>query len=219
VFSWKVKPNLDPYWRAVYIMQAIGALAVFGGLFLVWWHGPEIEHLTAFNLLSRSLDDLRDRNPKIVAQPLVVLWLLWPNILISAVRGITGIVVAPVWYRKLALAAWAAAMGALIHFYLNYGNQLAADSPLKEGRIGVGFWLTASSTVILGLLILAESVIREPDLSWMPPPPSSKGPVSDAERLWRGEYITCPHCGTLNELGSKTCYNCRNLLFDFRGDQ
>jgi hypothetical protein len=219
VFSWKTQPNLDPYLRAAYAMQCISVLAILGGLFLVWWQGPAIENLTAFNLFNRSLDDLRERDPKFIAQPLNVLWLLWPAILISAIRGVTGILVTPVWFRRLALVAWVAALLALGHFYINYGDELAKVSPVKDWEIGIGFWLTASSTVILGLLILTEGIIKAPDLTWMPPQPTAKGPVNDAERLWRGEYLTCPHCGMLNELGSKTCFNCHNLLFDFRGDQ
>jgi RNA polymerase-binding transcription factor DksA len=39
--------------------------------------------------------------------------------------------------------------------------------------------------------------------------------VTDAERLWKGDYQTCPHCGMLNEPGARTCYNCQNLLFSF----
>ncbi len=216
MFEFKVKRNLDPYFRAVYIMQLIAVIAITAGLFLVWWDG-HMSTLTALDILDQSTVELRARNPRVIGQPLMVLWALLPCIVIGGLRAITGVLVTPVWYRRLALVAWGLALLALAHFYVNYGSELDEHSPLKEGSIGIGFWLTTSSTVILGLLILAEYVIREPDRTWMVQGPSG-GPVQDAERLWRGEYLTCPHCGMLNDLDAKACYNCKNLLFSFHDD-
>jgi len=216
VFEYKVRRNLDPYFRAVYIMQCIAVLAMVAGLFLVWWNGSE-SGLTALDILNQSTKELRARHPSVIGQPLMVLWALLPCILVGGLRAITGVMVTPVWYRRLALVAWVLALLALAHFYINYGNELYKHSPLKDGEIGIGFWLTTSSTVIVGLLILSEYVIREPDRTWIVQGPA-EGPVHDAERLWRGEYITCPHCGMLNELDAKACYNCKNLLFSFRDE-
>jgi hypothetical protein len=219
VFNWKVRRNLDPYFRAVYAMQLIAACAVVAGLFLAWWGGGHGDHLTAFDILDRSTMELRQRKPTGIVQPLVVLWLLWPFVIVAGLRSFTGILVTPVWYRRLTLAAWVPALLALLHFYINFGDQVAADSPLKDGHIQIGFWLTASSVVILGLLILAEGTIKEPDDTWAAQGPTGGGPVEDAERLWRGEYQSCPYCGMLNEPQARTCVNCHNLLFNFEDDR
>jgi hypothetical protein len=213
VFDWRKRDhNLDPYFRVVYIMQFIAAWAILAGFFLTWWEGDDPQ--TVFNLLQRSIDLLVDRDPHLIGQPLVVLWLLWPVFFAGMLRAFTGILVQPVSYRTLALVAWIAAMLVLGHFYINFGDELADNSPLKNGSIGDGFWLTASSVTILGLLILTEFLIREPDpLLVRQRPPS--GAVDDAQRIWEGDYQTCPHCGMINEPDARTCYNCRNLLFSF----
>lgn len=219
MFSWRTRFNLDPYFRAVYVMQFIAVGAVVAGLFLTWWGGGASPSLTALNLLDRSLAVLRAQSLRGIAQPLVVLWLLVPSIAISGLRSFTGLLVTPVTYRRLALAAVGVSVLALAHFLINYGGELAPDSPLKDGRIQAGFWLTGSSTVLLGLLILAEGAIKPPDRTWAAQGPIPAGPVDDAGRLWRGEYLTCPHCGMLNEPGARACFNCHNVLFDLRGDR
>ena len=71
VFSWKVKRNLDPYFRAVYAMQLIAVGAVVAGLFLAWWGSSHGDHLTAFDILDRSTTELRQRKPTGIVQPLV----------------------------------------------------------------------------------------------------------------------------------------------------
>ena len=215
MFSWKIKRNLDPYFRVVYALQFVAVLTTVVGLFLVWWDGGDSGALTAFDLLSRSTDELQERQLTVLAHPLTVLWLLWPSLVLSGLRSFTGILVAPVWYRRLALAAWVAAALAVAHFYINFGDELAANSPLKDGTIQAGFWVTGSATAFLGLLILVEGAIRPQDDPWMVQEPVNGSPVEDAERLWRGEYLTCPHCGMLNEPGARSCYNCHNLLFNF----
>lgn len=218
MFDRKARRNLDPYFHVLYAMQLIAVIATAAGLFLAWWGGPQTQTLTAFDLLNQSVDKLHTRKPSIFIQPLVVLWLIAPSIAVSAVRSFTGVLVAPVWYRRLALAVWGIAALALAHFYINYGHELTPDSPLKNGHIQIGFWLTGSSTAILGLLILAEGIIKPPD-TWAVQGFVTGGPVDDAERLWRGEYLTCPHCGMLNELGARSCFNCHNILFDFRDEK
>ncbi len=92
---------------------------------------------------------------------------------------------------------------------------LPENSPLRAGAIGAGYRLTVLAVVILGLLVGFEARIKLPDRPWAQQGRVRGGPVEDAERLWRGDYQTCPHCGMLNEPGARTCYNCQNLLFDF----
>lgn len=219
MFSWKVRRNLDPYFRAVYALQLVAVMAVVAGMFLAWWGGTHGDHLTAFDILDRSTAELRRRKPTGIAQPLVVLWLLWPFVIVAGLRSFTGMLVTPVWYRRLALAAWLPAVLALAHFYINFGDKLAADSPLKDGHIQIGFWLTGSSIVILGLLVLVEGMIKARDDTWAAQGPTPGAPVEDAERLWRGDYQACPYCGMLNEPQARTCVNCHNLLFNFRDDR
>ena len=86
-------------------------------------------------------------------------------------------------------------------------------SPLKDGVIDSGFWLTGSSTALLGGLIIAEGLIKPQDDPFAGQPPSS-GPVDDAARIWEGDYQTCPFCGMLNDPQARKCYNCNNLLFN-----
>ncbi|GEM_PF-2460723 len=214
MFEWKQrKSHLDPYFRAVYIMELIAVAATIAGLFLVWWDGRET--YTAFTFLKRSADRLMQRDVRLLGQPLIVLWLLWPSILISTLRGITGLLVTPVAFRRLALFAWIIAMLVLTHFYISFSEEVDIHSPLRDGSIQRGFWLSAWSILITGLLILTEYLIRAPEDDFTSQPLTSE-PVSDAEKLWRGEYQTCPYCGMLNEPHAKSCYNCHNLLFDFR---
>lgn len=217
MFDWeKRRRHVDPYWRAVALMQFVTVFAMIAGLFLVWWDsaGPD---QNAFDLFDTSLQQLRERDPAIIGQPLVVLWLLWPLIVIGALRGFTGILVTPVSYRVLGWVAWVVAMLVLAHFLINYGSELSEDSPLKNGSIGIGFWLTGSSTAIMGALLGMETIIR-PVPDPLVGPPVAGGPVDDAERLWTGDYQTCPFCGMLNDPKARKCYNCNNLLFNFSDD-
>jgi hypothetical protein len=66
-------------------------------------------------------------------------------------------------------------------------------------------------------LILSEGAIKPRRDPFAASGPTA--PVDDAERLWRGEYQTCPYCGMMNEPGAKSCYSCHNLLFDFTRDK
>jgi len=72
--------------------------------------------------------------------------------------------------------------------------------------------------VILGLLVLVEGTIKEPEKTWAAQGPATGVPVDDAERLWRGDYQACPYCGMLNEPQARTCVNCHNLLFNFKDE-
>ena len=213
MFSWRTKINLDPFFRAAYVMQFIAAAAMLAGLFLPWWEG-EVAH-NAFDLLNRSFSKLRERDPVVIGEPLVVLWLLWPLLVVSLLRGFTGFLVVPVAFRWLALVAWIPALLALAHFYINFGDSDAAREVLAGGTIQPGFWLTCSSTVLLGLLILTEFLIKPAEDEFLAQRTQHEGPVNDPHRLWQGDYVTCPHCGMLNEPLARRCYNCKNLLFRF----
>jgi hypothetical protein len=219
VFSWKVRDEskLVPIFRTVHFLQFVAVITITAGLFLVWWKSDPA--LTAFDLFGRGITRLKNRNVSGAINPLLVLWLLWPLIVVSLLRAITGLMVAPVSYRWLALLLWGAAVLALAHFFVTYNDRLPENAPLDAGAIGTGFWLTAMSIVILGPLVALESRIRLPDRPWEQQSTVRGGPVDDAERLWRGDYQTCPHCGTLNEPGARSCYNCQNLLFDFERRQ
>ena len=215
MFSWKVRDEskLVPIFRTVHFLQFVAVITITAGLFLVWWKSDPA--LTAFDLFGKGITRLKNRDVSGAVNPLLVLWLLWPLIVVSLLRAITGLVVAPVSYRWLALLLWGVAMLALAHFSVTYNDSLPENSPLEAGAIGMGFWLTAMSVVILGPLVAVESRIKLPDRPWAQQGLVRGGPVDDAERLWRGDYQTCPHCGMLNEPGARTCYNCQNLLFDF----
>jgi hypothetical protein len=215
VFSWKIKDEskLVPLFRIVHFLQLVAVLVIVAGLFLAWWKSDET--LSAFDLLDKGITRLKDRDVSGLVSPLLVLWLLWPLVIVGGLRAITGILVAPVSYRWLALILWVAAALALVHFFVTYNDDLPDKSPLAAGTIGSGYWLTGTAVVILGLLLLLEGRIKLPDRPWATQGPVRGGPVADAERLWQGDYQTCPHCGMLNEPGARTCYNCQNLLFDF----
>lgn len=210
VFSRKQHVSLSRRFQLVYILQLCAVVAIFIGMFLIWWEG--VDRLTALDLLGRTTGDIERRNPQILGQPLIVLWLLWPSVVVSGLRSFTGILVAPVSYRWLAMIAWLAAMGAVAHFYISFGGE-GTSSPLDEGHIQPGFWLTALATAALGVLLVVEGLIKPREVIRNP---NDRAPAEvDAESLWRGEYITCPFCGALNRPNAKKCYNCRILLFDF----
>lgn len=217
MFSYKVKQNRDPYYRVAYALEFITVIMAVIGLALVWWQGGD--SYNAFGLLSRSTDELEARSPNALGQPLIVLWLIWPSILISGIRSFTGILVTPVSYRVAALIACVIALGALAHFYINFGgSEMPERSPLEAGSLQTGFWVTAAPMLLLGLLILSESLLkprRDPFIIQQSP----TAPVTDAEKLWRGDYTSCPYCGTLNEPAAKSCYNCHNLLFNFEEEK
>ena len=207
MFERDTGPVLDPYFRAVYLMQIIAVFATLAGMGLAWWRG-EVDY-SAYRLLNFTLMPLREGDPAVVGQPFLVLWLIVPSLVVSGLRGMTGVIVAPVTLRRLALAVWIVSVLSLVHFIINFGPPATDRAVLGYGTIQPGFWLTVSSTVILGMLIASEWVIRPPL------PREAARPLDDAGRIWRGEYQTCPHCGMLNEPDAKACVNCSNLLFNF----
>jgi hypothetical protein len=215
MFSWKkVDDSINPRLRFLHVLQLIAVLSFFVGICLAWWRSDHTS--SALNLMGRSIKVFIKRDYLSVGEPLLVLWLLWPLMVVGLLRAITGIMVAPVSYRRLALATWGAALLALGHFYINFHHGAPADSMLHGGTMQRGFWLAAVSASILGVLILAENVFTRPPLDrFAKQEVISSGAVEEAERLWRGDYQSCPYCGMLNEPGAKTCYNCRNLLFNF----
>lgn len=202
-------PALDKYFRAVYGMQVVAVLSTLGGMALAWWNGAV--HYSALDLLNLALSPLAARDSALTGQPLIVLWLLVPSLAVSGLRGVTGMLVTPVAYRWLALVLCGISGLVLAHFYLNTGAVAVSRDGLDAGSLGPGFWLTGSSSVILGLLILAEWTIRPPLSAFAPgggPPPTD-----DPARRWQGGYQSCPSCGVLNPPDARRCYNCRRLLF------
>jgi hypothetical protein len=213
VFAWKSKRNLDPIYRVVYTLQFAAVLVSLAGLFLAWWTGDRAWN--AFNLMDHSRDKFAHREPDAIVDPLMVVWFIWPSLVVSGLRGFTGMLVAPVTYHRLALVACLLAVLVLGHFYVSFGDDLDDNSPLAEGSIQAGFWVTGLSSLVLGLLLLTEFAIKPPKEDLFVSSRTDNGPVNDAERLWRGDFLTCPYCGMLNEPKSRRCFNCHNLLFDF----
>ena len=208
MFERDAGPNLDPVFRTVYLMQTVTVAAILAGMGLAWWRG-EADY-SAYRLLNLSIYPLREGDPAVVGQPFLLLWLMIPSLLVSGLRGMTGMIVSPVTFRRVAQAVWFVAVLSLAHFYVNFGALAADRVALGEGTVRPGYWLTVTSTAILGALIASEWAIR--------PPLAREGasrPMDDAERIWRGDYQTCPYCGTLNEQDAIACINCNNLLFNF----
>ncbi len=106
MFAWKVKDEskLVPLFRTVYFLQLVAVLTMVVGLFLVWWNSDQ--SLNAFDLFDRGITRLMDRDRTGTINPLLVLWLLWPVLLISGLRGLIGLMVPPVSFGWLALVAW-----------------------------------------------------------------------------------------------------------------
>ncbi len=216
MFGWKSRGGaVEPVFRRVYALEAVAALAMLAGFALVWWQGHDPE--TAFNLFDRGSRELRHRDPRFVFQPLLVLWLMWPSLVISGVRGLTGIVVQPVSFRWLAQTMWGISVLPLVHFYLNYRESIPEFSPLQDGSIGTGFWITGGAVILLGGALLIESLIHEPE-DWGAPPPVTL-PADEAQVLWDGKYLACPVCGMLNDPQARTCASCRSLLFNFEPER
>lgn len=211
MFGWKEEQkSIDPLFRRVYALQLVAVIGIWAGLFFIWWDAPE--PLTIWRLLERSTRELRRIDPRFLAQPLLLLWLLWPSLLLSSARSLTGLLVQPVSFRWLALSLWVVSMLPLIHYYINYGGETISEhSPLKDGVIGDGFWVTGVASVALGVLLFIETLIREPEV--FPVRQPLGGAVQDAEALWQGKYLACPVCGTLNEPNARVCHDCKSLLF------
>jgi hypothetical protein len=205
--------NRERLLKVVYMLQVVAAISMLLGLCLSWWHSGS-HHYNALNLFGRSLDLLEQRSFRLMAQPLIVLWLLWPAIIAGVLRGATGIVVPLVSFWRHMVACWIIALLVLIHFHLSFGaEQREIESPLANGSIDIGYWLTASSTALLGLLVIIEGMLTPHHDQWMPQ--EKPQPVTD-DQLWSGEYKSCPYCGMLNDPKSRACYNCHNLLFNFK---
>lgn len=217
MFDWKQQVHnawMTRYVRLLHAMQLVAVGCMIAGFFLVWWDARDPQ--SYWDLLNRSTHELRARDPNFIGQPLMVLWFLWPVLIASTLRGLTGILVTPVWYRRLALVAWVLALLSLGHYYINWGEDLPERSPLRDGVIGIGFWLTLSSAAILGVLILAEWFFRDPDEGTIfaaqetvrnQDEATAKGPA------WQDEFVTCPYCGMLNDRRAEACMSCGNVLF------
>ena len=74
MFSRRQNESLGRRFQLVYILQLCAVVAIFIGMFLIWWEG--VDRLTALDLLGRTTGDIERRNPQILGQPLIVLWLL-----------------------------------------------------------------------------------------------------------------------------------------------
>jgi len=220
MFSRTIGPEpRDPYFRAVHLMQLIMVVIIIAGLIFHWWEGAA-KTFSGFGLMSQGLKPLLDIDPDVLGQPLLTLWLLWPAIVIAGMRGVAGVLVTPVSFRLLSLVALLIGAGAVGHFYINFGVGTLPDaSPLPQGEIQIGFWISTIATVGAILLTLVEYIIQPHYDPFAKPLQASPTPVTDPERLWQGDYKSCPYCGTLNEPGAKACYGCHNLLFNFMDEK
>lgn len=209
-----VRPELTPRQeralRAIYALQLAAALVAFGCTFAVWWRGPVA--FTLWELLSRTLAQLEARSPDLLGQPLITLWLLLPAAGVGVLRGMAGALVAPVGYFRLAIAAVLAAVFALAHFYVAFGRGAPADSALAEGAVRPGYGLAVAANGLLALLVAAELLAR-PRRRRFEPRERVHGLVDDLERLRRGDFRACPHCGAANEPAARRCGRCTMLLF------
>jgi hypothetical protein len=205
--------NRENTLKAVYMLQLVAAISMLLGLCLSWWESGS-HHYTALRLFQRSLDLLEERSVSPLFQPTLALWLLWPVIIGSVLRGATGMIVPLVSFRRQIQVFWFFAMLVLIHFYISFGAEQRDVQPsAADGSIDIGYWLTCSSTILLGMLLLIEWILTPRVDKWQ-----LKGtikPITD-DQLWSGEYRSCPYCGMLNNPKAKSCYNCRNLLFNFK---
>ncbi|NLX08639.1 MAG: hypothetical protein GXY36_03200 [Chloroflexi bacterium] len=196
--------------RVVYLLQLAAVLTMAVGMTLVWWQ--DTGTLTALDLLERSTRELQERSGRVIGQPLLVLWLLVPVIIVAASRSVAGLLVTPVSLWWLALATWLLALLAVSHFLIAFGGELPAEAPLLPGTIQPGYWLTALAVIALGVLLVGEVVFRPRRVDrFMTPPPKvslvEPEPVEEESR-----YINCPYCGALNVHDASVCLQCQNVL-------
>ncbi len=205
--------NRENTLKAVYMLQLVAAISMLLGLCLSWWESGS-HHYTALRLFQRSFDLLEEHSVSPLFQPTLALWLLLPVMIGSVLRGATGMIVPFVSFGRQMLVFWFIAMLVLIHFYISFGAEQRDIQPsLADGSIDIGYWLTSTSTILLGVALITEQVLTPRLDKWL-----HKGvikPVTD-DQLWAGAYRSCPYCGMLNDPKAKSCYNCRNLLFNFK---
>jgi hypothetical protein len=197
---------MQTYFRITYGMQAVAAFNVLIALFIEWHHHTG----SAIRLMLRIFDNFVFPIGLFSAWfPLWVLPLIAFTILI---RGASGI------FEKRRMQGWPWTLGLccvacflMFWFFVNFpgldGSQ-RLDETLQN--IGVGYWLTLSSLLILVGLVGTEKIIPDvhPQMAYY-----NSLPPDSPERIWQGLYRPCPFCAAPNNLDAKRCRQCGMLLF------
>jgi hypothetical protein len=195
---------MGKYFRVTYGMQAIAALNVLIAIFLPW----HTEFGSATDLLARPLEDFQF--PLSFFNVWWLMWLLPPIVLLSILRGLSGMFNYEVPFRRASLVLSGVASLSMAWFYINFGDNNPTGFRQTFGEIQFGYWLTLSSLVLLILLIVVESNLPEQDPKLLR---ISRLAPDDPERLWEGHYRSCTYCGSPNDPSAKRCSYCGITLF------
>lgn len=192
------------YYHLTYAMQLVAALNVGVALFLNWY-----EETTAFTLMLGVLEDFVF--PLSLFDTWVLLWLLPPVAFLGVARGIMGLFDQKIMYWWTALIASGLAGLSMGWFYLNFADlQGAQRLGVNIKEVGIGYWLTGSSLLLLTVLILVEKILPRQSAEEVY---LASLPATDPERIWQGYYQVCPFCGSPNDPKSRRCQFCGLVLF------
>lgn len=185
-------------------MQTIAALNVLVAIFLPW----HTQFGSATDLMARPFEDFHF--PLGFVDVWWLMWLLPPIIILSILRGLSGMFNYEVPYRRQSFILSGVASLAMAWFYINFGDENQAGFTQTFGELEFGYWLTLSSLILLIALLVVESNLpeRDPKLVRI-----SRLASDDPERLWEGHYKSCTYCGSPNDPDAKRCGYCGITLF------
>ncbi len=195
---------MSRYFRMTYGMQAIAAINVLIAIFLPW----HTEFGSATDLLARPFE-----NWSFPVSLFNVWWLMWlipPIVLLSIIRGLSGIFNYEVPFQRTSLTLSGVASLAMAWFYISFGDKSTSGFRQTFGELQFGYWLTLSSLILLIILIIVEINLPEHDPEILR---ISRLAPDDPERIWKGHYRSCPYCGSPNDPQVKRCNACGITLF------
>jgi hypothetical protein len=207
--------------RYLYILQLSAVMLMLAAMFLSW----HTEHGTGIRLMERALNTFvafalgNPWEPDYL--PLSHWWIVWviPVLAIAlGMRAVIGIIF------KVLDGQWKILLGMGFMMTVGAAWYIAAFS----AKLLAGFWVEMTGMGFLLSLLLVEISLpaaspipvdfygyppdRQPDLD---EPPYYAGGILTGEIMDsepQGYSPICPACGTLNELGAKSCIACRYEL-------
>lgn len=193
------------YFKFTYGMQFVAAVNVIVALFLKWHERAG----SAAALIGSIFSDFVF--PWSFLSPWTVLLFLPPVALYSVIRGGMGIFDKDIGGWNTAFVLSGLAFLSMFWFFINFADpNNASQLGTDVSEVGVGYWLTVTSFLLLVAFIGIEKMLPKQDLQLAY---YNNLPLDSAERIWQGWYRSCPHCGSANNPDAKRCDFCGIMLF------